>query len=247
MAHISGIEWTGSTWNPITGCTKISEGCRHCYAERMALRLRGTGSRKYRNGFRPTRHPDLLEEPLTWPKPQMVFVCSMSDLFHAEVPDDFIMRIFDTMRSAPRHTFQILTKRAKRLAELDGAIEWPPNVWAGVTVESPAYTDRINDLASTAAAVKFVSFEPLLAPVEKWETDAIDWVIVGGESGPGARTMRPEWVRAIRDRCLEKHIPFFFKQWGGFAKKKAGRTLDGRTWNEFPEAAAKSLSSESLF
>lgn len=247
MAYISGIEWTESTWNPVTGCTKISDGCLHCYAERMALRLRGTGSPKYRNGFRLTLHPDMLEVPLSWQKPQMVFVCSMSDLFHEKVPDEFILRVFETMRSASRHTFQVLTKRAARLAALENLIDWPQNVWAGVTVESPGYIERIDYLKRTGASVKFVSFEPLLAPIENWESEGIDWVIAGGESGPGARAMRPEWVQSIRDKCVEEGIAFFFKQWGGFPKKKAGRILDARTWDEFPEAARLRVAGKSLF
>ncbi len=235
MALKSGIEWTQSTWNPVTGCTKISEGCRNCYAERMARRLQAMGQPNYRNGFKLACHPEVLTLPLRWKKPQIVFVNSMSDLFHEEVPLDFIHHVFATMRQARQHTFQVLTKRALRLAELSRRLEWKENIWMGVTVESSACKDRIGALRSTDAPVKFLSMEPLLDDVGDLDLTGIDWVIVGGESGPGARPMQPEWVKGIRDQCLTQEVPFFFKQWGGFNKKKAGRVLDGRTWDEMPQ------------
>lgn len=235
MALRSGIEWTQSTWNPVTGCTKISEGCRHCYAERMARRLQAMGQPNYRNGFELTCHPESLDLPLRWKKPQRVFVNSMSDLFHADVPLDFIQRVFATMREARQHIFQVLTKRGRRLAELSPLLDWTENIWMGVTVENAACKDRIDDLRSTIASVKFLSIEPLLDDMGDVDLTDIDWVIAGGESGPGARPMQAEWVRAIRDQCLARCVPFFFKQWGGFNKKKAGRLLDGRTWDEMPE------------
>jgi protein gp37 len=232
----SRIEWTESTWNPVTGCTKISAGCEHCYAERMAKRLHGMGQPRYRNGFQVTLHPDVLSYPLDWKRPQMVFVNSMSDLFHNEVPLRFIRRVFDVMQRAERHTFQVLTKRAERLERLAAKLPWPDNVWMGVTVESAEYLHRLDALCEVPAAVRFVSFEPLLSGVTRADLTGIDWVIVGGESGPGARPMQPAWARDIRDRCMQPRIPFFFKQWGGFNKKAKGRELDGRTWDEWPRA-----------
>ncbi|MGB9738071.1 DUF5131 family protein, partial [Chloroflexus sp.] len=214
MARTS-IEWTEVTWNPLTGCTKISPGCKHCYAERMARRLQAMGVPKYRNGFRLTLHPTVLTEPLHWRTPRMIFVNSMSDLFHQDVPPDFICAVFAVMRQAHWHTFQVLTKRAERLRALDALLDWPPNVWMGVSVERVDYIARIDDLRATGAAIKFVSCEPLLGPLPQLPLDGIDWVIVGGESGPGARPMDPAWVRDIRDQCLAADVPFFFKQWGG--------------------------------
>lgn len=234
----SKIEWTESTWNPLTGCTKISPGCKHCYAERMARRLQGMGLEKYRNGFRLSLHPDVLEDPLRWEKPQLIFVNSMSDLFHKDVPMAFIQQIFDVMRRADWHVFQVLTKRAERLLELDPLIDWPPNVWMGVSVENSDYIYRVHLLRQTHAAVKFLSCEPLLGPLPDLPLERIDWVIVGGESGPQARLMSPDWVRQIRDQCQAAGVPFFFKQWGGTRKKKTGRLLDGRTWDEVPKNAA---------
>ncbi|WP_448337561.1 DUF5131 family protein [Chloroflexus aurantiacus] len=230
----SKIEWTEATWNPLTGCTKISPGCKHCYAERMALRLRAMGVEKYRNGFTLTLHPDVLEEPLTWKKPRMIFVNSMSDLFHKDVPLAFIHQVFDVMRRASWHQFQVLTKRAERLSELAPLIDWPANVWMGVSVEQATYTYRIDHLRQTNACIKFLSLEPLLGPLPDLNLDGIDWVIVGGESGPRARPMQAEWVRDIRDQCIRAGVPFFFKQWGGPVKKRTGRMLDGRTWDEWP-------------
>jgi protein gp37 len=234
----SKIEWTESTWNPLTGCTKISPGCKHCYAERMAKRLQAMGLEKYRNGFKLALHPDVLEEPLQWMKPQMIFVNSMSDLFHKDIPLEFIQQIFVVMRQAHWHTFQILTKRAERLLELDSALVWPSNVWMGVSVENSDYIDRVHFLRQTHAQTKFLSCEPLLGALPNLPLKEIQWVIVGGESGPGARPIEREWVTDIRDQCLRASVPFFFKQWGGTRKKKSGRLLEGRTWDELPRSHA---------
>lgn len=231
------IEWTESTWNPVTGCTKISAGCEHCYAERMARRLQGMGNASYRNGFSVTLHEDKVDLPLRWQEPQMIFVNSMSDLFHREVPTDFIRGVFSVMREASHHRFQVLTKRSRRMAELGAKLEWPKNVWAGVTVENDACRFRLEHLKQVPAKVKFLSLEPLLTALPTLDLDGIDWVIVGGESGPGARPMRMEWVTDLRDQCLADGVPFFFKQWGGVAKKRAGRKLEGRTWDELPALA----------
>ena len=230
----SKIEWTESTWNPVTGCTKISSGCLNCYAKRMALRLKAMGQKNYRNGFKVTCHRHTLDIPLQWKKPQMVFVNSMSDLFHKDVPDDFILDIFSTMRQAQQHQYQILTKRAERLAKLSPELPWQENIWMGVTVESADYKYRIDYLRYTGASIKFLSLEPLLDDLGELNLDEINWVIVGGESGPGARPMEIGWVRNIREQCLAQDVPFFFKQWGGINKKKAGRLLDGKTWDEMP-------------
>jgi len=235
MGLNSAIEWTESTWNPVTGCTKISPGCRHCYAERMAARLQGMGQPNYARGFKLSLHPQALRLPLTWKKPQMVFVNSMSDLFHEDVPLDFIQKVFDVMRQARRHQFQILTKRSERLLELDPLLAWPSNVWMGVTVEQADYAYRIAHLRRTHATLRFLSLEPLLGPIPDLDFDGIHWVVVGGESGPGARPMDPKWAIDLRDQCARARVPFFFKQWGGVNKKKAGRVLDGRTWDEMPE------------
>lgn len=234
MANHSGIEWTESTWNPVTGCTKISPGCRHCYAERMAQRLKAMGHPNYINGFQLTMHEDTLGRPLEWRRPQMVFVNSMSDLFHQSVPLSFIAKVFRIMRRASWHTFQVLTKRSRRLAELDQVLEWPRNVWMGVSVENQDCTFRIDDLRQTSACIKFLSLEPLLGALPDLDLRGIDWVIVGGESGPGARPMEEEWVVAIRDQCLASTVPFFFKQWGGIHRKRNGRVLQGRIWDELP-------------
>ncbi len=234
MAEHSEIEWTESTWNPLTGCTKISPGCKHCYAERMAKRLQAMGQPNYRNGFKLTLHESVLSKPLEWKKPQVIFVNSMSDLFHKDVPVEFILRTFDVMRQAHWHTFQVLTKRAEWLEELSPKIEWPENVWMGVSVETEKYTFRIDHLRRTGAKVKFLSLEPLLGPLHHLNLKGINWAIVGGESGPGARPLDPAWVTDIRDECQKARVPFFFKQWGGVQKKRAGRTLEGRTWDEMP-------------
>ena len=234
----SRIEWTESTWNPITGCTKISAGCAHCYAERMAKRLHAMGQPNYRNGFEVTCHPDVLGMPLKWKKSQMIFVNSMSDLFHKTVPVRFIEEIFFTMNQARWHTFQILTKRADRLLQLAPRLKWTPNVWMGVTVENSRHVDRIDRLREVPAAVRFLSLEPLLGPLPELNLTNIDWVIVGGESGPGARPMDPAWVTDLRDQCLDANVAFFFKQWGGVQKKKAGRLLEKRTWDQMPREVA---------
>jgi len=234
MAQLSQIEWTDATWNPVTGCTKISPGCKFCYAERMAGRLHSMGQHRYRNKFRSTLQPDLLEAPLLWSTPRVVFVNSMSDLFHDDVPDDYIQAVFDTIKRADHHVFQVLTKRSERLREAARDLPWPENLWMGVSVESQDYVHRVRDLQRVPAAVRFLSVEPMLEPLPRLPLARIHWVIVGGESGPGARTMKPEWVRAIRDRCTERGVAFFFKQWGGVWKKRTGRVLDGRTWDERP-------------
>lgn len=234
MGTKSTIEWTESTWNPVTGCTKISDGCKHCYAERMALRLKAMGQPNYVNGFSVTLHEQMLELPLKWKKPQMIFVNSMSDLFHEEVPAEFIHRVFDVMQQAHWHTYQVLTKRAERLQELSPQLSWNDNIWMGVTVESAKYIGRIENLRQTGAKIKFVSFEPLLSEITDLDLRGINWAIVGGESGPGARPMEEEWVLEIRQQCSENNVPFFFKQWGGTNKKKNGRVLLGQTWDSMP-------------
>jgi len=233
MAHTK-IEWTESTWNPVTGCTKISQGCKHCYAERMAKRLQAMGNPNYGNGFEVTLQPHMLERPLQWKKPQRIFVNSMSDLFHADVPIEYIQRCFAVMRKASQHTFQILTKRAERLEELSPQIDWPPNVWQGVSVENADVIFRIDHLRRTSARTKFLSVEPLIGPMPDLNLSGIHWMIVGGESGPGARPMKPEWVEDLRRQCAAKRVGFFFKQWGGANKAKTGRLLNGRTYDELP-------------
>jgi protein gp37 len=234
MALSTSIEWTDSTWNPVTGCTKISSGCANCYAERMALRLKAMGNPSYVNGFNVTLHEDILTLPLKWKKPQTIFVNSMSDLFHESIPIEFIIRVFDIMRQADWHRYQILTKRSERLLELSPQLPWLPNIWMGVTVEADNYTYRIEHLSRTGAKVKFLSLEPLLSPLSSLQLRGIDWVIVGGESGPKSRPLKKEWVVDIRNQCENRKVPFFFKQWGGVNKKKAGRELDGRIWSETP-------------
>lgn len=234
MAANSTIEWTESTWNPVTGCTKISEGCVHCYAERMALRLQAMGQKNYVNGFNLTLHPHTLNIPLKSKKPQMIFVNSMSDLFHHEVPLSFIQQVFDIMNRAYWHRFQILTKRTERLADLAPLLNWTENIWMGVTVESAPYLYRLEYLRNVPADVKFVSLEPLLSPISNINLNKIDWVIVGGESGPGARPMLKRWVIDIQQQCHEAKVPFFFKQWGGVNKKRAGRYLNGAIFDEMP-------------
>ncbi len=236
MGMKSKIEWTESTWNPVTGCSKMSPGCKNCYAERMAKRLLGMGQANYVNGFKVTTHDHVLGLPLKWKKPQTIFVNSMSDLFHKSVREEFILNVFKVMNNAPWHTFQVLTKRAERLSEIQDHFNWGKNIWMGVSVENANYKFRIDLLRKTKAQVKFISFEPLIGRIGKVNLKAIDWVIVGGESGPGARYMSPEWVADVRDQCLAQKVPFFFKQWGGVNKKKAGRLLDGRTWDEIPQA-----------
>jgi protein gp37 len=234
MATTSSIEWTEMTWNPVTGCRKVSQGCKHCYAERMARRLHAMGSDRYRNGFEPTLHEDLIDLPKRWKKPRIIFVNSMSDLFQEEVPDDFIRSVFDTMRDCPQHTFQILTKRSERLRDLGPSLSWPKNVWMGVSVENDCVVDRIRHLALVPAKVRFLSCEPLIGPLNRLLLKNIHWVIVGGESGPGARPMNPVWVESIHEQCSRAGVAFFFKQWGGVRKDMTGRELHGRTYDEMP-------------
>lgn len=241
MLTKTSIEWTESTWNPVTGCTKISAGCLNCYAERMALRLKAMGQKNYSNGFTVTLHPHMLSFPIKKQKPQMIFVNSMSDLFHDDVPVTYIKQIFKIMNNAKWHRFQVLTKRVERLVELSSLLEWTDNIWMGVTVESATYVDRIEYLRKIPAAIKFISMEPLLGPISKINLSNIDWVIVGGESGPGARKMDEKWALDIKDICIQENVPFFFKQWGGWgadgkkrSKKQNGRILKGRTWNATP-------------
>ena len=238
MSQASGIEWTEATWNPVTGCTKISPGCKNCYAERLAVRLHAMGNPRYRNSFAVTLHPDLLTLPLRWRQPRRIFVNSMSDLFHEAVPEDFIHRVFEVMVRAERHVFQILTKRSERLASLAPGLPWAPNIWQGVSVENARYTRRIEHLRTVPAAVRFLSIEPLLGAIPNLPLDGMDWVIVGGESGPGRRPMVAAWAREIRDQCVRAEVPFFFKQRGGRTPKAGGRVLDRRTWDEMPRSLA---------
>ena len=235
MASSSRIEWTEATWNPVTGCTKISQGCKHCYADRMSRRLQAMGVAKYREGFSVAVHPNVLRDPLQWRNPRLVFVNSMSDLFHQAVPTAFIEAVFAVMNEASHHTFQVLTKRPSRVRLLNSRLHWTPNIWLGTSIESEDWLGRLGALRETSARTKFLSLEPLLGPVPGLTLDGVDWVIAGGESGPGARPMHPDWVRHIRDRCVEGDVPFFFKQWGGVFKKRTGRTLDGRVWDQFPQ------------
>jgi protein gp37 len=235
MALNTSIEWTGSTWNPVTGCSKISAGCKNCYAERMAMRLKAMGQKNYTKGFSLSLHQNVLRNPVKWKKPQRIFVNSMSDLFHEEIPFSFVQNVFDVMNQANWHSFQILTKRAERLNEMANLLDWGGNIWAGVTVENSDYVYRIDLLRSLPVKLKFISFEPLLGPIGKIDLHGIDWVIVGGESGPHFREISKEWVVEIRDQCLQKDIPFFFKQWGGWNKKKNGSLLEGMYWKQFPD------------
>ena len=235
VAAQSGIEWTETTWNPVTGCTKISEGCRHCYAERMSRRLRGMGVQKYARGFEVATHSEVLRDPLGWRRPRLVFVNSMSDLFHRSVPETFIASVFEVMNRAPQHAFQVLTKRPERAARLAPRLRWTPNIWLGTSIESERWAGRLEALTQTPARIRFLSLEPLLGPLSGLDVGQADWVIVGGESGPGARPMEGGWVRDIRDACVAEDVPFFFKQWGGVFKKRTGRLLDGRTWDQMPE------------
>lgn len=237
MSH-SKIEWTEMTWNPVTGCTKISTGCKNCYAEVMARRLQAMGATKYRDAFALKLHESDIALPKSWLKPRTVFVNSMSDLFHKGVPQEFIERVFATMAECSQHRFQVLTKRAKRLRQLGSYLEWTPNIWMGVSVEDEKRLWRIDDLRVSPAKIKFLSLEPLLSELPGLRLDGIDWVIVGGESGPRARPIEQKWVLRIRDKCAEAGVPFFFKQWGGVNKKKSGRLLDGRMYNEMPKRVA---------
>lgn len=222
------------TWNPVTGCSKITAGCKNCYAERMAKRLKAMGVERYRNGFAVTLQPDLLEAPLHWKEPRIVFVNSMSDLFHEEVPLEYIQKVFTTIEQCPQHTFQILTKRTDRLREVAEALPWPRNIWMGVSVEDDRVTHRIEDLRLVPAGIRFLSCEPLIGPLDGLVLNGIDWVIVGGESGPKARPMKKEWVTSIHRQCREAAVPFFFKQWGGVRKDLTGRELHGRTYDAMP-------------
>jgi protein gp37 len=242
VGDYSQIEWTDATWNPVTGCTKVSPGCAHCYAETFAERFRGVPNHPYQNGFDLTLRPERLELPLSWRRPRLIFVNSMSDLFHEAVPDEYIVAVFSTMVRADWHRFQLLTKRAGRAAELAPRLPWPPNVWLGVSVENNRWLDRVDQLRRVPAAVRFLSCEPLLGPLDL-DLRGIDWVIAGGESGPRARPMRAEWVLSLRDQCAHAGVPFFFKQWGAhdacgrrMSKARSGRLLEGRTWDELPSA-----------
>jgi len=231
------IEWTESTWNPVTGCTKISSGCKYCYAEIMARRLQSMGQEKYTNGFNLTLHPETLNEPYTWKKPRVIFVNSMSDLFHKDVPVQFIKDVFRVMKENPHHVFQVLTKRADLLLYYDreGYLEWTHNIWMGVTVEDNTATRRIDLLRQTGARIKFLSCEPLLTGLSGMNLQGIDWVIVGGESGRNPRPIQEEWILDIKDQCRRANVPFYFKQWGGINKKKNGKTLLGKQYTEMPE------------
>jgi len=237
---LSKIEWTETTWNPLTGCSKISTGCKNCYAEKMALRLKAMKSANYENGFKLTCHPDTLGIPFSWSKPKMVFVNSMSDLFHEDVPALFIKKVFEVMGIASQHQYQILTKRSEILLKMNASLRWMDNIWMGVSVETSDYQFRIEHLKQTDAKIKFISFEPLLNDIGQVNLDGIDWVIVGGESGPGARPIKKEWVLNLQHQCNEKNIAFFFKQWGGANKKKNGRLLDGKLWSQMPESRLSS-------
>ena len=236
MSDRSAIEWTDATWNPVRGCSKISPGCAHCYAETFSERFRGVPGHPFERGFDLRLVPSALELPLTWKKPRRVFVNSMSDLFHEEVPLEYIRRVFSVMKRASQHQFQVLTKRSSRLAKLASKLEFTRNIWMGVSIESARFLERIDDLRTVPAAIRFLSIEPLLGPIERVDLSGIGWVIVGGESGPGARPMKAAWVRALRDQCVEQRVPFFFKQWGGLRKATTGRRLDGRQWDEFPSS-----------
>ncbi len=237
MSDNSRIEWTEATWNPVTGCSKVSPGCAHCYAETFAERFRGVKGHPYEQGFDLRFWPERLELPLTWRRPRMIFVNSMSDLFHEDVPVEYVQRVFMTMRKASWHTFQVLTKRAERVVEIASQLSWPANVWMGVSIENSRYAYRAELLRSLPAAVHFISAEPLLGPLDDLELHGIDWLIAGGESGLKHRPVDPTWVRTLRDRCLEASVPFFFKQWGGRTSKAGGRELDGEVWSQLPTVA----------
>lgn len=234
MAEKSTIEWTDATWNPVTGCTEVSPGCDHCYARVFAERFRGVPGHPYEQGFDLRLWPERLDLPLQWKKPRRIFVNSMSDLFHQEVPDEYIFRVFDVMRRAEQHVFQILTKRSARLAKLASQLPLPPHIWIGVSVETLRYQWRVDHLRQVPAHVRFISAEPLLGSLNDLDLTDIHWLIAGGESGPGHRPCSPDWVRELRDHCQEKEVAFFFKQWGGHRPKAQGRELDGRFWDEYP-------------
>lgn len=241
MSDQSGIEWTDATWNPVTGCTQVSPGCKNCYASRLAKRLQAMGSHRYRNGFRLTTHAGALRLPMTWRRPRRIFVNSMSDMFHERLPLHFIRQVFEVMVEADWHLFQVLTKRAERLREIAPTLPWPANVWQGVSVENAQYAWRARALADVPAAVRFLSVEPLLGPIPELPLEGIHWVIVGGESGPGHRPIDPAWAREIRDQCSDADVPFFFKQWGGRTPKTGGRSLDGVVWDGFPSYTTRPI------
>ncbi len=232
----SKIEWTELTWNPTTGCNKISQGCKFCYAEVFARRLKAMGVKKYRDGFKLTLQPDVLMLPQKWKQSKIIFVNSMSDLFHKDVPLDYIKKVFEVMNESRQHIFQVLTKRSGRLLQVSNKLNWTENIWMGVSVENEKVIHRIDDLRNSNAFVKFLSLEPLIGPLTNLNLQNIDWVIVGGESGRKIRPMNPEWVQDIKKQCIDNRIPFFFKQWGGTNKKANGRLLDGRTYDEMPDA-----------
>ncbi len=237
MPGKSKIEWTESTWNPVTGCTKISSGCQNCYAERMARRLAGRYGYPKENPFQVTLHPNRLSQPITWHSRHLIFVCSMGDVFHKDVPEEYILNILDIIKQTPQHTYQILTKRAERMLKISKKIkEWPENVWMGVTVESRNCVDRINLLKQVRSSVRFLSCEPLLNDLGEIDLEDINWVIVGGESGFKARPMLAKWAINLRDQCVKENIPYFFKQWGGVHKKKAGRIIEGKVWDQMPNS-----------
>jgi protein gp37 len=234
MSDRSAIEWTEASWNPATGCSKVSPGCAHCYAERFSERFRGVPRHPYEQGFELKLWPERLGLPLRWRRPRLVFVNSMSDLFHESIPDEYIADVFDVMGRAHWHTFQVLTKRHERLVELAPALDWHPNVWMGVTIENRRFVRRADYLREVDAAVRFISAEPLLGPLEGLDLGGIDWLIAGGESGPKSRPVREEWLLELRDRCAAEGVAFFFKQWGGLRSKSGGRLLQDRTWDEMP-------------
>lgn len=250
MSAKSQIEWTEATWNPVTGCDRVAAGCDNCYALALSKRLKAMGAEKYQNdgspitsgpGFGVTIHPQALRQPYSWKAPKVVFVNSMSDLFHAKVPVSFVQDIFDVISATPQHTYQVLTKRSHRMARVASRLDWPQNLWMGVSVENQDVVDRIDHLRQVPAAVRFLSCEPLIGPIERLNLDGIHWVIAGGESGPNHRPMDPHWVESIRDQSLEAEVPFFFKQWGGRTPKQNGRTLAGRTWDAMPSTVSQAL------
>lgn len=235
MSKGSKIEWTQDTWNPVTGCTKISDGCKNCYACKLAGRLQRMGNIRYKNGFDVTLHEDILERPYQWKKPRTIFVNSMSDLFHEDIPDEFIKKVFKVMNETPHHKYQILTKREERMASIAPKLEWTDNIWQGVTIEGQDYIKRLDYLRRVPSKIRFISFEPLLTEIKDIDLSGIHWAIIGGESGPGARPIMENWVLSLKEQCLNYNVPFFFKQWGGTNKKKAGRLLLGQTWDASPQ------------
>ena len=241
MADRSHIEWTQATWNPVTGCSKVSPGCAHCYAETFAERWRGVAEHPYEQGFDLRRWPKRLEQPLRWKQPRVIFVNSMSDLFHEDIPDEYIARVFEVMVEAKHHVFQVLTKRHERMAALAPELSWPKHVWMGVSIENKRWVRRADYLRAVPAAVRFISAEPLLGPLTGLDLTDIDWLIAGGESGPGHRPVREEWIVDLQTRCRDEHVAFFFKQWGGIRSKAGGRTLRGREWSEMPTPRAREL------